>query len=110
MPHFVMHMGAEYDWHLVVLAVVLCFLASAVAVNLFHRALRIAHAWSGSASPHWLMAFLALASVSSWQRARRWTDADEADAQPARPVSAKMMAQNRSVHHREASGSPLATS
>jgi diguanylate cyclase (GGDEF)-like protein/PAS domain S-box-containing protein len=38
MPRFAMHMTGEYDWHLVVLAVVLCFFSSAVAINLFHRA------------------------------------------------------------------------
>jgi NO-binding membrane sensor protein with MHYT domain len=28
----------DHDWHLVVLAAAVCFLASAVAVSLFHRA------------------------------------------------------------------------
>jgi NO-binding membrane sensor protein with MHYT domain len=38
MPPFAVHMTGEYDWQLVVLAVVLCFFASAVAINLFRRA------------------------------------------------------------------------
>jgi NO-binding membrane sensor protein with MHYT domain len=28
----------DHDWRLVVLAVIVCFLASAVAISLFHRA------------------------------------------------------------------------
>jgi diguanylate cyclase (GGDEF)-like protein/PAS domain S-box-containing protein len=62
MPHFVMHMGTEYDWHLVVLAVVLCFLASAVAVNLFHRALGTAH----RARLVWLCLDAAAAGFGIW--------------------------------------------
>jgi diguanylate cyclase (GGDEF)-like protein/PAS domain S-box-containing protein len=43
--------GTEHDWRLVVLAGIVCFLASLVAVNLFHRA----RALQGKARLGWLL-------------------------------------------------------
>jgi diguanylate cyclase (GGDEF)-like protein/PAS domain S-box-containing protein len=62
MPPFVMHMTGEYDWHLVVLAVVLCFFASAVAINLFHRAQATTH----RARFAWLSLDAAAAGFGIW--------------------------------------------
>jgi NO-binding membrane sensor protein with MHYT domain len=57
-----MHMTGEYDWHLVVLAVVLCFFASAVAINLFHRAQATTH----RARLVWLSLDAAAAGFGIW--------------------------------------------
>jgi diguanylate cyclase (GGDEF)-like protein/PAS domain S-box-containing protein len=62
MPPFATHMTGEYDWHLVVLAVVLCFFASAVAINLFHRAQATMH----RARFAWLSLDAAAAGFGIW--------------------------------------------
>jgi NO-binding membrane sensor protein with MHYT domain len=62
MPPFAMHMTGEYDWHLVVLAVVLCFFTSAVAINLFHRAQATTH----RARLFWLSLDAAAAGFGTW--------------------------------------------
>ena len=52
----------EHDWHLVVLAISVCFLASAVAISLFHRA----RATSGRARLIWLSLDAAAAGCGIW--------------------------------------------
>jgi NO-binding membrane sensor protein with MHYT domain len=55
-------MTVEYDWHLVVLTFVLCFFASAVAINLFHRAEAATH----RARLIWLSLDAAAAGFGIW--------------------------------------------
>ena len=52
----------EHDWRLVLLAAVVCFLASAVAVSLFHRA-QVA---TGRARAVWLTLDAAAAGFGIW--------------------------------------------
>jgi NO-binding membrane sensor protein with MHYT domain len=52
----------DHDWHLVALAVAVCFLASAVAISLFHRA----QATSGRTRLFWLSLDAAAAGCGIW--------------------------------------------
>src|ERR1700689_4671948 len=52
----------DHDWRLVVLAVTVCLLASAVAINLFHRA----QATTGRARMVWLSLDAAAAGCGIW--------------------------------------------
>jgi NO-binding membrane sensor protein with MHYT domain len=52
----------DHDWRLVVLAAIVCFLASAVAISLFHRA----QAAKGNVQLVWLSLDAAAASYGIW--------------------------------------------
>src|SRR6202035_3704889 len=52
----------DHDWRLVVLAGAVCFLASAVAISLFHRA----RATSGPTQLFWLILDAAAAGCGIW--------------------------------------------
>jgi NO-binding membrane sensor protein with MHYT domain len=57
----------DHDWRLVVLAGTVCFLASAVAINLFHRA----QATKGRARLVWLSLDAAAAGFGIWATSSR---------------------------------------
>src|SRR4051794_36978175 len=55
-------LATEHDWRLVVVAGVICFLSSLVAVNLFHRA----RATVGTSRASWIVAAGAATGCGIW--------------------------------------------